>query len=355
VITLTAKNLTSATRRRKGKSALESRQLDPTFRGNVTEDILSQLKNLVIGQEEAIQAVVTAWQVQYLGLQAPGRPLSSMLFLGPTGVGKTHLVESLARVLHGDSHQMLKVDCGEFQHGHEIAKLVGSPPGYLGHRETSPMLAQRKLDALMSIKHRVTILLFDEIEKANDALWNLLLGILDKASCTLGDNSFVDFSRCMIFLTGNVGSREIAQSVEGGMGFTPITSGGVNDVAASAARRRFTPEFMNRLDYVVAFSPLTQDNIQEVLLLELQCLQERVGRVFGPKAPVLLLQVTPEACRYLVSRGHDSRYGARHLRRNIEKYITQPLTNILSSGQVSAGELVEVDYSHKGMAFIAHA
>src|SRR6266700_3491993 len=153
------------------------------------------------------------------GMTSPGRPIGNFLFLGPTGTGKTRMVEATAESLVGDPRAVIKIDCAEFQHSHEIAKLIGSPPGYLGHRETHPLLSQEVLNQYQTDKVRISFVLFDEIEKASDALWNLLLGILDKGTLTLGDNRRVDFSRAMIFMTSNLGAAEMGSILRPNMGF----------------------------------------------------------------------------------------------------------------------------------------
>src|SRR6201986_202791 len=176
-------------------------QLDPTLRSVESRDFEGGLRRKIVGQDEAVQAVVDLYQVFRAGLNAPGRPVGNLLFLGPTGSGKTRVVEATAEVLFGDPRAVIKVDCAEFQHSHEIAKLIGSPPGHLGHRETHPLLSQEVLNQYHTEKIKLSFVLFDEIEKASDALWNLLLGIVDKATLTLGDNRRVDFSRALIFMT----------------------------------------------------------------------------------------------------------------------------------------------------------
>src|SRR6202051_4985952 len=183
--------------------------LDATVTGTKAKDLETQLRHLVIGQEEAIHEIVRTYQTYLAGLSPEGRPIGNFLFLGPTGTGKTRAVEATAEALLGNPHALIKIDCGEFQHSHEIAKLVGSPPGYLGHRETHPLLSQETLNQHYTDKVKVSFLLFDEIEKASDALWNLLLGILDKATLTLSDNRRIDFSSTMIFLTSNLGAAEM--------------------------------------------------------------------------------------------------------------------------------------------------
>ena len=213
----------------------------------------------------------------------PADPVGNLLFLGPTGSGKTRTVEAAAEILFGDSRAVIKVDCAEFQHSHEIAKLIGSPPGYLGHRETHPLITQEALAASHRDGLKLSFLLFDEIEKASDALWQLLLGMLDKATLTLGDNRRVDLSQTVIFLTSNLGGSQIADLMHGGMGFIQPkdkTTKGLQEkverTAVEAARRKFSPEFMNRLDRVVVFHPLKRAELDEVLEIELRQVQKRV-------------------------------------------------------------------------------
>src|SRR6184192_2704436 len=234
--------------------------LDPSKRSTDTIDFQTALREKIVGQEEGVQALVDLYQVFRAGLNSPGRPVGNLLFLGPTGSGKTRIVEAAAEILFGDARAVIKVDCAEFQHSHEIAKLIGSPPGYLGHRETHPLITQETLAASHRDDLKLSFLLFDEIEKASDALWQLLLGMLDKATLTLGDNRKVDLSQTVIFLTSNLGGGEISEMIQGGMGFIQPAdkpAAGfdqkVERTAVEAARRKFSPEFMNRLDKVVVF------------------------------------------------------------------------------------------------------
>src|ERR1700722_17451213 len=249
--------------------------LDTEKRSSTACQFERALRERVVGQDQAVEALVDLYQMFCAGLQAPSRPIGNLLFLGPTGSGKTHIVEAAAEILFGDSHAVIKVDCAEFQHSHEISKLIGSPPGYLGHRETHPLITQEALAASHRDHIKLSFLLFDEIEKASDALWQLLLGILDKATLTLGDNRRVDLSQTMIFLTSNLGSGQIADLVQGGMGFiqpkdkaTAELDGKVERTAVEAARRKFSPEFMNRLDKMVVFHPLKREELDQVLEIE---------------------------------------------------------------------------------------
>src|SRR6202162_458847 len=258
-------------------------QLDPGRRSFESRDFETGMRRKIVGQDEAVQSLVDLYQVFCAGLNSPGRPVGNLLFLGPTGSGKTRIVEAAAEILFGDPRAVIKVDCAEFQHSHEIAKLIGSPPGYLGHRETHPLITQEALSANHTDKLKLSFLLFDEIEKASDALWQLLLGMLDKATLTLGDNRRVDLSQTVIFLTSNLGGGEITELMEGGMGFVQPRDKAadrldakVERTAQEAAKKKFSPEFMNRLDKVVVFHPLQQEQLEQILEIELEMVQQRV-------------------------------------------------------------------------------
>jgi ATP-dependent Clp protease ATP-binding subunit ClpB len=332
--------------------------LDPSKRSTDTLDFQSALRTKIVGQEEGVQALVDLYQVFRAGLNSPGRPVGNLLFLGPTGSGKTRIVEAAAEILFGDPRSIVKVDCAEFQHSHEIAKLIGSPPGYLGHRETHPLITQESLSASHSDKLKLSFLLFDEIEKASDALWQLLLGMLDKATLTLGDNRKVDLSQTVIFLTSNLGSSDIADLMQGGMGFIQPSdkpAAGLDQkverTAVEAARRKFSPEFMNRLDKVVVFHPLKREQLQEVLDIELGQVQQRVLDTANGQ---FLFRVTPAGRDFLLQEVTDQRYGARHLKRAIERNVVYPLANLLATDQVNLGDLVCIDWdqSHNRLTFI---
>src|SRR5258705_2191811 len=254
--------------------------LDATVTGTKAKDLERKLHRLVIGQEEAIHEIVRTYQTYLAGLSPNGRPVGTFLFLGPTGTGKTRAVEATAEALFGNPRAVTKIDCGEFQHSHDIAKLVGSPPGYLGHRETHPLLAQDALNQYQTETVKLSFVLFDEIEKASDALWNLLLGILDKATLTLGDNRKVDFSKALIFMTSNIGAAEMSSLVSPKLGFgagpmdgsncTPALTTKLARTGIEAARRKFTPEFLNRLDKIVVFRTLGSEELNRIIDIELE-------------------------------------------------------------------------------------
>jgi len=332
--------------------------LDPKQRSTDTLEFQTALRSKIVGQEEGVQALVDLYQVFCAGLNSPGRPVGNLLFLGPTGSGKTRIVEAAAEILFGDARSVIKVDCAEFQHSHEIAKLIGSPPGYLGHRETHPLITQEELSKSHTEKLKLSFLLFDEIEKASDALWQLLLGILDKATLTLGDNRRGDLSQTVIFLTSNLGGGGITELMHGGMGFVQPTDKPeagldqkVERTAMEAARRKFSPEFMNRLDKIVVFHPLRREQLEEVLDIELGQVQQRVLETAKGQ---FLFRVTTAGRDFLLQEGTDQRYGARHLKRAIERHVVYPLANLLATEQVHLGDLVCIDWDreHSQLTFV---
>src|SRR5467141_3496453 len=299
--------------------------LDPTKTGRQAEDLENKLRRLVVGQDDAIHQIVRAYQTYQAGLSPAGRPVGNFLFLGPTGSGKTRIVEATAESLLKNSRSVIKIDCAEFQHSHEIAKLIGSPPGYLGHRETHPLLSQETLDQYHTDKMKLSFVLFDEIEKASDAVWNLLLGILDKATLTLGDNRRVDFSAAMVFLTSNLGATEMSSLVSRRLGFHAPSledsgcnaqlSARISRAGIAAARRKFTPEFINRLDKIVVFKSLGAEELRRIVDIELEMVQQRIQTAAASKP--FVVDVTDAAREFLLVEGTDFRYGARHLKRAI--------------------------------------
>ncbi len=342
--------------------------LDVRQTGEDAEKLRVDLHKRIIGQDHTIQQIVNVYQTFLAGMNSPSRPIGSFLLLGPTGTGKTRLVESMAESLLGDPRAMVKIDCAEFQHSHEIAKLVGSPPGYLGHRETHPVLSQEVLSQYHTEKVKLSFVLFDEIEKASDALWNLLLGVLDKATLTLGDTRRVDFSKTMIFMTSNLGAAEMNTILRPGLGFgagnisqqqagqlDANTTEKISRAGVEAARRRFTPEFMNRLDKVLVFKPLAETELRKILNLELNLLQQRI---FSSSTPTpFFFALTPAAKEFLLREGTDLKYGARHLKRAIDRELVDPLSNLIASGQVRGGDLISVDFDAAAnhMAFFKEA
>jgi ATP-dependent Clp protease ATP-binding subunit ClpB len=329
--------------------------LDPSKMGRESSELQANLRKRIVGQDQAIREIVSIYQMYLTGMNAPGRPVGNLLFLGPTGSGKTRIVEATAESLVNNTRAVIKIDCPEFQHSHEIAKLIGSPPGYLGHRETSPFVSQEVLNQYHTSTMKLSFVLFDEIEKASDALWNLLLGILDQGRLTLGDNRKVDFSRSIIFMTSNLGSSEMSALMSPKLGFSANDAGrksqaGTVDEAMSgklersglgAVRRKFTPEFINRLDKIVTFHPLGSEQLQKLLDIELASVQERILTAAPNRC--FVFQTTEKAKSFLLDQGIDMKYGARYLKRAIDRLLVQPMSNLMATAQVRRGDYVRVD------------
>jgi len=336
--------------------------LDPSRRSSDAQDFETALRRKIVGQDPAVEKVVEIYQMFLAGLNAPGRPVGNLLFLGPTGSGKTRVVEAMAEALFGDPRAVIKIDCAEFQHSHEIAKLIGSPPGYLGHRETHPLLTQEALNQWHTDKLKLTLLLFDEIEKASDALWQLLLGILDKATLTLGDNRRVDLSQCLIVMTSNLGAGEMNDLMSGGLGFGQSKKAAAIDsrlddkitrTAQEAARRKFSPEFMNRIDKIVVFKTLKSEHLEQILEIELGMVQQRILQATGNNQ--FVFSCTQKVKRFLLEEGTDLKYGARHLKRAIEKNIVFPLANLVATGQIKLGDFIRIDMKDGQLTFTKEA
>ncbi len=339
--------------------------LDPERKSARAKEFEDKLSALIVGQERGVRRLSGLFQIYLAGMNNPSRPIGTMLFLGPTGSGKTRVVEAASEVLFGEPHTVVKIDCAEFQHSHEIAKLIGSPPGYLGHRETSPMLTQENLDKAHTDDTKLTFVLFDEIEKASDSLWQLLLGILDKATLTLGDNRRVDFSRTVVIMTSNLGAREMSDMISGGIGFAPGKAGAkpkddseidtkIYRTALEAAKRKFSPEFMNRIDKVVVFRSLKEHHLRRILDIELIAVQDRITESAGTK---FVFECTDPAKEFLLHEGIDLKYGARHLKRSIERFLVYPLSNLVATQQIETGDFIMADFDEdKGaLGFTKHS
>jgi ATP-dependent Clp protease ATP-binding subunit ClpA len=313
-------------------------------------DLTAQLSARIVGQPHAMEKIVPYVRMHQAGLSPEGRPIGVFLLLGPTGTGKTRTVEALAEVLHGTPKNILKVDCGEFQMEHEVAKLVGAPPGYLGHRETQPMLTQAKLASLASERCNISIVLFDEIEKAAPSMTRLLLGILDKAALRLGDNNTVNFERTLIFLTSNLGSHGMMKELNPKFGFNSGVDparGEVNSrlasIAMSAARRQFPPEFMNRIDAIVTYQPLSGESLAMILEQQLDELQAHILRRLGDRAFRVLVPKKTKC--FFLRKGTSTEYGAREIKRTIHRHLMQPLANMIADGLIEPGMSVYVGLS----------
>lgn len=312
--------------------------------------IADKLAELIIGQTGAIEAIVPHIKVFQSGLSPGGRPIAVIMLLGPTGSGKTRTVEALAEVLHGSPNNLLRIDCGEFQLDHEVSKLVGSPPGYVGHRETQPMLTQAKVNAVSGGHSSISIILFDEIEKAAPAMQRILLGILDKAQVSLGDNTTTTFERSIIFMTSNLGAQAIQHANRPDYGFESMTSAGEADVekiqkiGMAAVRRKFSPEFVNRIHSVITYKALSRDNCRTILGQIVDGYRRLIGERFGVNK--FNIQCTHEAVEKLLDIGVSVDYGARYLRRAVEKNFLHPLASMVAENEVEVGSTVTLAVSN---------
>ena len=317
----------------------------------LTEDpdsLGAQLRKLLVGQPEAIETIVPFVEMHQAGLSPEGRPVGVVMLLGPTGTGKTRTVEALAEVLHGSNKNLLKIDCGEFQMEHEVAKLIGAPPGYLGHRETQPMLTQAKLNSVSSDNSEISLVLFDEIEKAAPSLTRLLLGILDKATLRLGDNSTVNFEHTIIFLTSNLGAKAINRINKPDFGFeamaTPVATNDserTQNIGLSAVRQKFSPEFVNRIDSVITYKPLDRDACEVILDQIFAGFTRLIQNRLGPRG--FRLQCTASGRNLLLETGISAEFGARELKRTVQRNFIQPVAALVSQGKVPPGASVILD------------
>ncbi len=310
--------------------------------------LLPQLSERVVGQPNAMAQIVPYVEMFQAGLAPEGRPAGVFLLLGPTGTGKTRTVEALADVLHGNQKNLLRVDCGEFQMEHEVAKLIGAPPGYLGHRETQPMLTQNKLGSIASEGCGLSLVLFDEIEKAAPSMTRLLLGVLDKAVLRLGDNSSVNFERTLIFMTSNLGASAMRREIAPDFGFAALAPNErrglekkLQGIGMGAVRRRFSPEFINRIDATITYQPLKPDALKKILDQQLEDLQRHIDHRLTDRA--FELNVIKSAKDFLLARGTSDEYGARELKRTILRHVTQPLAAMVANGEIEPGAVVRVD------------
>src|ERR1051325_6841542 len=326
------------------------------------ENLTAVLSQKVVGQPAATKVIVPYIQMFQAGLAPEGRPVGVFLLLGPTGTGKTKTIEALAEILHGSEKNLLKIDCGEFQMEHEVAKLIGAPPGYLGHRETQPMLTQQKLDAVTSDRCGLSLVLFDEIEKAAPSMTRLLLGVLDKGILRLGDNSTVNFEKSLVFLTSNLGAREMMKEINPDFGFqsagnkerpaTDLTNK-LQAIALVAVRKRFSPEFVNRIDCVITYQPLTAESLAAILDHQIDDLQNHVNTRLGNRC--FNIEVPFESRQFLLKKGTSPEYGARELNRTIHRHLTQPLATLVATGQVNPGARVRVDVTADAETLHIHA
>jgi ATP-dependent Clp protease ATP-binding subunit ClpA len=312
------------------------------------DSLTARLSQLLVGQPEAIETIVPFIQMQQAGLSPEGRPIGVVLLLGPTGTGKTRTVEALAEVLHGNSKQLLKIDCGEFQMEHEVAKLIGAPPGYLGHRETQPLLTQAKVNAVSSEQCEISLVLFDEIEKAAPSMARLLLGILDKATLRLGDNTTVNFERTLIFLTSNLGAKAIQRAIRPDFGFEAMVSSPtaesmerMKSIGMAAVRRKFSPEFVNRIDSVITYRPLDREACELILDQVIDGFRRLIKTRLGMRG--FDLDCTPAGRKLLLDKGTSAEFGARELKRTVQRHFIQPLAALVANGRIPPASTVILD------------
>ncbi|HUS08076.1 MAG TPA: AAA family ATPase [Bryobacteraceae bacterium] len=304
----------------------------------------------IIGQMQAIGAIAPFVQMYQAGLAPESRPAGVFLLLGPTGTGKTRTVEALAEVIHGSARNILRIDCGEFQMEHEVAKLVGAPPGYLGHRETQPILTQAKLSSVASEHSNLSLVLFDEIEKAAPSMTRLMLGILDKATLRLGDNNVVNFEKTFIFMTSNLGAQGIRNELHPAFGFQSgvardlqAAGGKIENIARAAAYRQFAPEFLNRIDVAITFQPLCHHSLTTILDQQIQELQKHIDRRLGVRA--FRIHVPKSSRQFLLKEGTSSEFGAREIKRTLHRHLTQPLAALVAENRVAPGSCLSVELS----------
>jgi len=312
------------------------------------DGLATRLSDLLVGQPEAIETIIPYLQMHQAGLSPEGRPIGVVLLLGPTGTGKTRTVEALAEVLHGSSKNLLKVDCGEFQMEHEVAKLIGAPPGYLGHRETQPMLTQAKLNSVASESSDISLILFDEIEKAAPSMTRMLLGILDKATLRLGDNSTVNFEKCVIFLTSNLGAKAIQRANKPDFGYEAMIptqpmedTSKLQSIGMSAVRHKFSPEFVNRIDSVITYKVLDRAACDVILDHILMSFARLVHHRLGLRA--FRLQCTSAGRNLLLDSGTSVEFGARELKRTVQRNFIQPVAALVAQGQIPPASTVILD------------
>jgi CheY-like chemotaxis protein len=317
----------------------------PGGRARSLDDMIALLGEKIVGQSAAIRTIVPYVLMYEAGLAPSGRPVGVFLLLGPTGTGKTRTVEAIADTLHGSDRMLLRIDCSEFQEDHEIAKLIGAPPGYVGHRDTVPLLTAQRLEETVSESSDLSIVLFDEVEKAAPSLTRLLLGVLDRATLRLGDGSTVSFDRSLIFLTSNLGAREMMKELTPGFGFIPAATpdrGAVTtrleSIALGAVRKAFSPEFVNRLDAVVTYAPLDDAALAAILAQQIDELQQHVNARLGQAA--FSVEIPDETRQFLLRRGTSAEFGARELRRTVHRDLTQPLAALVVAGKVEPGSRV---------------
>jgi ATP-dependent Clp protease ATP-binding subunit ClpA len=320
-------------------------------------DPLEQLRERIAGQDAALRELAPYVRMFQAGLAPEGRPAGVFLLLGPTGTGKTRTVEALAEALHGSERNVVRIDCGEYQMEHEVAKLIGAPPGYLGHRETQPALTQARLLAVTTERCGLSLVLFDEIEKAAPSLTRLLLGVLDRGILKLGDNTTVNFERSFVFLTSNLGARGMLRALRPDFGFEALAGaprGGaarLERLGMAAVRRKFSPEFVNRLDRVITYRPLSREALERILDLQLERIRQHTRDRLAERA--FEIEVPPEVRDWLLREGTSVEFGARELKRTLLRHVLQPLAALLLEGAIAPGATAVAEVREDGLRWRA--
>jgi ATP-dependent Clp protease ATP-binding subunit ClpC len=315
------------------------------------KELREQLRREVIGQNQAIDAVVRTVVVADLGICDPRRPLGTFLFLGPTGTGKSQIGRSLAKIIHGDESDVVAINCTEFKNPHDVAKLVGAPPGYVGH-DQAPFLTQDKLEK------RLTIVIFEELEKADRALFDLLLQILERGELTTGRGVDLSFKNCFVMMTSNVCAKEIDNITKNEvMGFGPppkrlaeinaeVADARIRAACLGAVENFFSPEFINRIDEIVTFNPLKYEDLMAILEKFLAETRARVAMAG------VMMNLAESAKRFLIEKGTNLRYGARPLRRAVREYLEFPLANLIAESDMpSHNQGVQVEAGDGELSF----
>ena len=296
-----------------------------------------RLHHRVVGQDESIRAVANAIRRARAGLQDPNRPLGSFLFLGPTGVGKTELARALAEFLFDDEHALVRIDMSEYQEKHTVSRMIGAPPGYVGYEESGQLTE--------AVRRRpYSVVLLDEVEKAHPEVLNVLLQLLDDGRLTDGKGRTVDFKNVVVIMTSNLGSQYIAEASTG-EGQTGELPEGVRRQVTEALRQHFRPEFINRIDDVIFFHALGIEHMKAIVDIQVQGLLKRL------EERKIKVELTEAAKQYLVTEGYDPMYGARPLKRTIQRRVLDPLAMRVLEGEFREGDRVRVDVGSDGLRF----
>ena len=351
--------------------------LDPNKRSVQVLRFETMLRDRVVGQAPAIEAILDSFSKILAGIRNQERPLLTLLFLGPTGVGKTETVKALAETIFGKRSAFVRINCQEFSSEFTVSKLFGSPPGYVGN-DVEPMLSQDNLDRhhkeaqaegrgvfaegegkiarlFPQVKsHYLSIVLFDEIEKAHPKLWNAMLGLMEDGHLTLGNNKTVDFSRSIIIITTNVGAEEMSATLRHrSIGFevqhdAEEINKNIKSKAIEAAKDVFPYEFLNRFDDIICFRVLTQADLKKILSL---MMQDVYKRLLGAQVPIIL-HYSPTYLAKILKEGTDPQFGARPMRRAVERLLVAPLSRLIASNQIQAGDVVDVRLRNDEPVFI---